>query len=233
MYKKILLTIILFIFSIFYSKNTLNYLKSKDKIMIKIKNDAPLYKKNYIEGLKTKRTIIPGVNGKIIDIDKSYKKMKRLGYYNKDLLVFKEIKPNILLKNNLDKVIIQGNQSINKISLIFIINNINEYNSINNILSTYNIKSNYILNNKLLNNEYCITYNLSIDKNCKLQKKNTILIKNIINNYYLSNIKNNLFNGSIITLSINNNYLTTIINYIINNNYKIVPLNILLNEKDV
>ena len=47
---------------------------------------------------------------KEVDVNKSYEKMKRLGEYNNNLLVFINDLPDISLKDNYDKYIISGNK---------------------------------------------------------------------------------------------------------------------------
>jgi len=63
---------------------------------------------------------IPGYNGLEVDIPASYKKMKAAGKYEKDKLVFKEIKPNVHLKDLPPAPVYRGNPE--KPMVAFIIN---------------------------------------------------------------------------------------------------------------
>ena len=113
-YLNIILTILLLIFSFYYTNLVSNYIKNKDPIMIKIKENKNKLETKPIDAIIKDNTIIPGKNGTLIDINESYKKMKRINKYTESLLIFKYIKPNISLNNQYDKLIINGNPSLFK-----------------------------------------------------------------------------------------------------------------------
>ena len=115
---KILVIVILFIFSFLYLKNGIYFVKKNDKLMKTIKEKQSIYNIEPINAIITKRTMIPGISGRKINLEKSYQKMKGINSFQESLLVFDEIKPNISIAKKYDKVIISGNQNINKISLI-------------------------------------------------------------------------------------------------------------------
>ena len=69
-------------FSFIYTEKTVTVVKEFDDIMIQIKEQNELYKILPTEATIADDTIIPGLNGSEIDIDKSYSKMKRYGKYN-------------------------------------------------------------------------------------------------------------------------------------------------------
>ena len=152
------------------------------------------------DAIITKHTMIPGINGRKINLSKSYHNMKRINKFTESLLIFEEIKPNKTINHIYDKVIIGGNFQ-------------------NNIVS--------VITN--LDHNYCYTMDLYIKKECIQNKKYTILIHKISYNH-LTNIKSILKNGIVIYLdSINNDELNVITKYIRNNNFEIVPVNKLLN----
>ena len=201
MNKKIIITVILFIFSYLYVKNAIYFIRDNDVLMKEIKSNQEKYNIKPINAIITEHTMIPGINGKKINLKKSYNNMKGINKYKDSLLVFDEIKPNITIKNIYDKVIISGNQKENKISVL-----------------------------TMIDNNYCYTENLTIKKECIQNNKYTILIHKI-NNNYLSNIKNILQNGIIIYIeSIKEEDYNLITKYIINNNYEIVDISKLIKE---
>ena len=108
-------------FSFFFTEKTVNVVKEADNIMIEIKKAVEMNKTESIDAIIKEDTIIPGIYGKVVDEEKSYQKMKRVGSYQENLLVYKQQKPNIQLKNQYDKYIISGNPKKNMVSLIFLV----------------------------------------------------------------------------------------------------------------
>ena len=102
-------------FSFIYTEKTVTVVKEFDDIMVQIKEQNDSYKVEAIDATVTSNTIIPGLSGSEIDIDKSYSKMKRYGKYNDKLLEYKNVKPNISLQNNINKYVIKGNKNKNMI----------------------------------------------------------------------------------------------------------------------
>ena len=76
---------------------TINFLKQKDKIMISLKNIQNNYYNKPIEPIIKDNTFIPGLNGFKINIDKSYNRLKKVGSFNKQLLVYDTIKTKELI----------------------------------------------------------------------------------------------------------------------------------------
>ena len=122
--------VLLVIASFIYTERATLVVKEYDKLMIDIKNKSNLYKIDKKEAIIKDNTIIPGLNGKEIDIDLSYKEMKKIGKFNEKNIIFKQIKPEITINNQYDKYIISGNKTKNTISLIF---TVYEYDNIENI----------------------------------------------------------------------------------------------------
>lgn len=71
-----------------------------------------------VNAIISDNTIVPGINGKEVDVDKTFNNMVELGYFNDLYLVYNESAPLLSLNDNVDKVIIKGNQKKNMISLI-------------------------------------------------------------------------------------------------------------------
>ena len=219
--------------SFFYTEKTVSVVKEYDDIMIEIKNNQNKYYKKYVNASINKDTIIPGISGRKVNINKSYSKMKRYGKYNESLIVIEKIKPKISVENS-KKYIIKGNKKNKNISIVFIDNNIDD---ILNILDKKNIKATFLLSNNwiekntnyipiLIKEKHIIgltTYNkwgsdiikkIGNQKNiyCFTDKKNKILLNkcdytflsNIIDNHFYEQTKNNLYNGSILVYNVNN-----------------------------
>lgn len=140
-------------FSFFYTDRVMNVISDKDPLKQEIINLSNNYKLSSNEAVVSGDTIIPGSNGREVNIDKSYKKMRTGNVFNDKLLVFNVIYPEYKLKDNMDKYIINGNINKKEISIVFIINNDNNINKIISILDNKKVVSNlFIEYNYLFNN---------------------------------------------------------------------------------
>lgn len=249
----IILTIILFILSFYYTHLISNFIKEKDPIMVKIKENKDKFEHQKINAIIKDNTIIPGLNGKIIDINKSYSKMKKVNKFSSSLFVYKEINPDISLTNHFDKLIIKGNNYSKNISLVLYLNDINilkklnnkpflnimlDNNFINNNLNYLTTINNNIivLEQKKLENIWIIDYCFSKDlfyAYCSNYQKYTIKPIFITNNYFY-NTYNYLENGMILAYNIitdkNLEELKTIVSYLNNLHYNIVSIDELIKE---
>ena len=198
---KIFITIILFILSFLLIKSGAWFIRENDSLMKILKDKQSIYNTNPNDAIITEHTMIPGINGRKINLEKSYKNMKGINEFKESLLVFDEIKPNKTINGIYDKVILSGNPNESKITIL-----------------------------TSLDNKYCYTEDLTIKKECIQHKKYTILIHKI-NNNYLSNIKEILQNGIIIYLeNINNDKLKLLTKYTKKNNFEIVNIKEIINE---
>lgn len=251
-----ILGIVFIIFAGFiYTEKTIMVVREYDEIMIKIKEVSKEKKVEGTDAIIKNDTIIPGIAGREININKSYNTMKQYGKYDEELLVYDKVKPKVSLEDNKDKYIISGNSSKQKISIVFI--NCEKY--LDNILN-YKINTNIFLTelpknsiNKLDNvligfyNSYDdvlnttvrstlskeIKYCFSTDKKDCFKKNLYVIKTDIIESNYLIETKKRLTNGSIIVYKTNNelfNELNLIIKYINNKGYTIEFLDTLLEE---
>lgn len=148
---KYLGVIILIGFSFFYTDKVINVINEKDPIMIKLNAEASKYSLPSSNAIIVDNTIIPGIAGKMVDINKSYKNMREIGLYNPNNIVYKRIEPKISLTNNYDKFIIKGNKEKQAVSLIFTINNDLNLDRIIDILKENNTIANFFINYTYLN----------------------------------------------------------------------------------
>ena len=79
---KVVGVICLVIFSFFYTDKVILFIRESDPIMKSIRKSETSHKIDPINAQIDENKIIPGVNGKVIDYDNSYKKMKKYGTYN-------------------------------------------------------------------------------------------------------------------------------------------------------
>ena len=122
------------------------------KILIsyKIKKTS---KVNPVDATIVKNTIIPGLQGREVNIESSYKKMKEQGVFNPSFFVYEEIDPDNRLENHQDKYIILGNSNKNMVSLLFVLDNNRYLEQLDKILTnkettaSFFIYYSYLINN--------------------------------------------------------------------------------------
>lgn len=185
---KFLGLICLICFTFIYTEKVIDVSIQQDEIMIKLKNIQNEYTINPKDATINDDTIIPGNIGKELDIDTSYKEMKKIGYFEESLLVYKDIYPEISIYNNYNKYIINGNTTNKSVALIYIINNDKTLDNILNIIQNKNTKINFFIDSPFLNNNIHVIDKI---KNYEIYnygskgtytKDNLIITNNIINN---------------------------------------------------
>ena len=210
--------ITLICFSFFYTEQVITVVNEQDPIMIKINNEKDNYKVDVIEAIIKDNSMIPGINGKEVDVEKSYNNMKELGMFKDSYLIYKEVSPSNSLSNIYDKYIVRGNPYKKEVSIIFTVTNDNELNNIlNNIDKSYDI--NIFIDYKTLSNnlDKLKKTNYNIYPYGEYNKDTLILSNNLI--------KNN-FNSSLYCLTSENKVIEECTN---NKMHTIKPTNILSN----
>lgn len=108
-----------FIFVSFYGTDkVLVYLDNKKPLMKEIMSVQDNYLTEPVNGVIKDNTIIPGISGRSVNLKASLVKMEDFGDFNENFLVYDEIKPDISLNKNLDKIIIRGNSKKRMVSLV-------------------------------------------------------------------------------------------------------------------
>lgn len=132
-------------FSFIYTEKTVTVVKELDEIMIRIKEESRKYRVPSVDATISGNSIIPGISGREVAIDKSYSRMKRYGRYNENLLEYTTIKPSISLEQNIDKYIIHGNKQKNMVSLMFLVESNDSIAPLLKVLASKNIKATFFL----------------------------------------------------------------------------------------
>ncbi|MEQ2526532.1 hypothetical protein EKG37_03060 [Robertmurraya yapensis] len=144
-----------------------------DQYLVKLKGDSvltskkadPLYEEISLKAKEYEKPpidakidrvwkTIPGINGLKVDIDASYKKMKKAGEFNQEKLVFTEVKPSVHLANLPPSPIYKGNPEKQMVSLIINVAWGNEYLSPmlatlkkNHVHATFFLEGRWVKNN--------------------------------------------------------------------------------------
>lgn len=199
-------------------------------------------------------TIIPGISGLRINERESFIKMNEFGTFNETFLVYDDIKPDISLYDNLDKVIIDTKKK-NDIAIIIddkfnledtldeanipyskVIKTIDEVEKDKHYINGNSsekdfIKLNSYLKKNNLNDKVCLIHS---SNRGLCQKYKYFLVKptSIIRHSNIAEYKKLINGGNIIKLdsSININELKIILNYIRYKNLTIITLPDLVKE---
>ena len=142
--------LVLFFFSFFYTEKVINVITEQDEIIIKIKENEEKNNLPSTNAIINKNTITPGLSGKEINIDKSYKEMKKLGTYNENMLVYTKVLPEVSINNNKNKYIRSGNKNFTEVSLIFKINKNTDLQKLLTLLDKNNTKANFFISYEYL-----------------------------------------------------------------------------------
>ncbi len=208
------------LFSFYYTEKIALLMRKKDPIYETIEDVVATNNTDYVNAVINDTTIVPGINGLQVNVDKSFQKMKSFGAFNKYYLIFDQIKPEISLEDNKDKIITSGNPKKRSISFLIEDNNkIKEYFEKNNIQGSILIKNETFQRDSKLeqinidHKKYKETENLldSIKQNknicilnnyneslCRKNKKYLIKPSLELNQYNIASIKNKIDSGSII-----------------------------------
>ena len=159
---------ILALFSFYYT----------DKIAMYVQNNTPLKKeiivfkdKNIVPSINAEIKsdgIIPGINGLIVNVNKSYNNMKSDNVFSEYKLVYDEVKPEISVVGNIEKPIIKGNKNKNAISIIIDIDS-----KMGGLLDEYELKFDYI--NKT---NFCVLINNNCDNDKRMKVKPSFVLNN-------------------------------------------------------
>lgn len=147
-------------FSFFYTEKIMDMINKKDPLMEEISNMKSSYDVLPVNAVIEEDTIVPGIIGREVDVNKSYENMKLSGIFREDALIFKDILPSNSLNNNMDKYIVKGNGNKKEVALIVVFNSnyINKLNKIDNITVFFNHKDLDVDNIKKIKENEIYTY---------------------------------------------------------------------------
>lgn len=119
-YLRVLGIFSLLCFSFYYTEQIAKFMQSKDPIYESIRALEGDYEEDFVNAVIREDTIIPGLYGQRVNLEKSFQKMKNYGFFKEEALVFDETKPDISLEENKDKIIKRGNSL--KYAVTFLLN---------------------------------------------------------------------------------------------------------------
>lgn len=140
LYKPIGLFAIM-LFSFYYTEKIAIIMQNKSPIMQSINEVEEDYVVNPVNATVDEKYVVPGIMGRMVNKTKSYVNMKAFGIFNEYYLIFDNIKPDISLEDNKDKVIKEGNKT--KKAVAFLLEDGND--SIKNYLKENRIKADLLI----------------------------------------------------------------------------------------
>lgn len=140
-------------FSFYYTDKVMDVAVEQDEIMIKINDVKEQYFISPVDAIILEDGMIPGINGREVDVEKSYNNMRSIGVFQNNYLSFNEIKPNVSIFDNYKKYIIQGNNEKHMVSLVFILEDNKYLDELYEVIEKRNIKVNFFVDyDYLVNN---------------------------------------------------------------------------------
>ncbi len=133
-YFKYLGLALIMVFSFYYTDKISGIVLNKNPLMQDIKRLANNYYVKSVNAEIKGNTIIPGINGKRVNLKDSFYSMQELKTFNAYFLVYDEEIPEVSLNRNKDKIIETGNRNKSEISLVFTsLNLLTDYIKANNL----------------------------------------------------------------------------------------------------
>ena len=106
------------IFSFYYTEKIALIVLNKNPLMQSIEEQKISYEEDYVNAVIDGDYIIPGINGLAVNTRESFYEMQEINTFNHYYLVFEQVKPEISLEDNKDKIIRKGNTKLKQVSLI-------------------------------------------------------------------------------------------------------------------
>lgn len=149
-YTSYLGVLVLACFSFYYTDKAVDIVKRNDPIMKNILANSDNYYIDPVSALINGDEITVGMNGKKVNVDKSYQNMKKIDEYDEVMLVFDEVIPDISLINSFDKYIVAGNVSKNQVALVFKVDDSYYVNTVNNILLDKDVLATFFMDGSVV-----------------------------------------------------------------------------------
>lgn len=241
------------LFSFYYTEKIALIMQSKNPLVIAIESAKKDYEVDSVDAQIIEDTIIPGLTGKAVNVEKSFANMKNIGAFHEAYLDFDVVYPAISLEKNKDKVIKEGNAKKKSVALLIESEELKRFSEEKGIEATllvttstyskdtsleqinYDTEKTSVLNSMLTeqkkNKQICILPKLEKQK---CQKEGYYLVEPTLT-YKKANVldvKQNVFSGAIILVDkqIDANYYSVLISWIKYQGLKIVPLSELIGE---
>ena len=106
------------VFSFYYTEKIALIVLDKNPLMQSIREEKEEFEVDYVNAVILGDYIIPGINGLMVNTRESFYNMQELEVFNQYYLVYEQVKPEVSLEDNKDKIINKGNAKLKQVSLI-------------------------------------------------------------------------------------------------------------------
>ena len=153
----VILSCLLIAFSFYYTNKVAGIVRGKDPIMQSIKEEKANYEKKAINANVSGDNIIPGKNGKKVNIEASFQKMSQYGKYNDSLYVFDEVEPEVSINTYFDKYVESGRD----VALVFDILRFDNMDDVLSLLESNNVTATFFVDGLFMENNRSLLENVS------------------------------------------------------------------------
>lgn len=115
-------------------------MENMDGLMVQIKEVSGHYKEDPVQAEIHKNEMVPGIKGREVDENKSYRSMKRVGTFNPGLLEYQALLPEKSIRKNFSYYIVGGNPKKNMVSLLFLVDKNTDPNKLKKLVEILKIK---------------------------------------------------------------------------------------------
>lgn len=154
---------VLVCFSFFYTDKAVDIVKRNDPIMKTILENSESLKVDPVNAIIDSDEVITGLNGKKVNVDKSYQNMKKVNRYLESMIVYDEIIPDVNL--GYDKYVIKGNEIKNQVALVFKVDDTININKVSEILNDKNMAATFFIDGYVVENNMDLVLELVEDGN--------------------------------------------------------------------
>ncbi len=157
----VILSCLLIAFSFYYTNKVAGIVRGKDPIMQSIKEEKANYEKKAINANVSGDNIIPGKNGKKVNIEASFHKMSQYGKYNDSLYVFDEVEPEVSINTYFDKYVESGREDSKDVALVFDILRFDNMDDVLSLLESNNVTATFFVDGLFMENNRSLLENVS------------------------------------------------------------------------
>lgn len=157
----VILSCLLIAFSFYYTNKVAGIVRGKDTIMQSIKEEKANYEKKAINANVSGDNIIPGKNGKKVNIEASFQKMSQYGKYNDSLYVFDEVEPEVSINTYFDKYVESGREDSKDVALVFDILRFDNMDDVLSLLESNNVTATFFVDGLFMENNRSLLENVS------------------------------------------------------------------------
>lgn len=157
----VILSCLLIAFSFYYTNKVACIVRGKDPIMQSIKEEKANYEKKAINANVSGDNIIPGKNGKKVNIEASFQKMSQYGKYNDSLYVFDEVEPEVSINTYFDKYVESGREDSKDVALVFDILRFDNMDDVLSLLESNNVTATFFVDGLFMENNRSLLENVS------------------------------------------------------------------------